>query len=65
MKKKCLKARPFYQELDREFILLTRRPSLRIYNRFMSIIRFLLHSGFLMVDEYEFLVLSARSVYES
>lgn len=57
--------RKVYERLDDNFVLFCRRPNIRQFNRFMTIIRFLLEAGLLSRAEYEFLVDSVRAVYES
>lgn len=54
-----------YARLDDNFVLFCRRPNIRQFNRFMTIIRFLLEVGLLSRVEYEFLVDSVGAVYES
>ena len=61
----CIKVLKTYRRIDDNFRLFCRRPNIRYYNQFMSIIRFLLQSEILTVEEYDFLLGSARAVYES
>ena len=52
-----------HAELSKEFLFLCQHCNIRIYNRFLTIIRF--QSKVLFEYEYNFLLNSARAVYES